>query len=159
MPQTRFAKPREDRYFEDYVAGSVHELGHFTMERDELVAFAKRYDPQPFHVDETLAEASPFGGLIASGWHTAALMMRVLVDNYVSGVAALASPGVDELRWLEPVRPGDELAVRLTILEARRSKSKPDRGIVRTLCEVRNQYERPVMTVKAANFYRCRDAR
>lgn len=156
MTNAGFTKPKNERYFEDYEAGSVHELGTFTMERDELLSFARRYDPQPIHVDEALATASPFGGLIASGWHTAACMMRKLVDEYVSTVAALASPGVEELRWLKPVRPGDVLAVRVTILEARLSASKPDRGLVTSLCEVTNQHGELAMSVKAVNFYRCR---
>lgn len=157
MTETGFDLPRDERYFEDYPEGAVHEIGTFTMDPDELVAFAERFDPQPYHIDPRKAAESQFGGLIASGWHTASLMMRQLVDHYVSSVAALGSPGVDELRWLKPVRPGDELSVRVTVMEAKRSRSKPDRGIVRTLAEVTNQAGELVMSVQAVNFYLCRE--
>jgi len=93
-----FRTPPEDRYFEDYIAGSVHEVGHVTVEQKEMIAFAKRFDPQVFHIDPVKAKESMFGGLIASGWYTASITMRVLVDNYVSHVASLGSPGVDALR-------------------------------------------------------------
>lgn len=152
-----FTTPVEDRYFEDYVAGSVHEFGPVTVEEEEIIAFGKRYDPQIFHTDPEAAKETVFGGVIASGWHTASLMMRLFVDNFLSHVASLASPGVDELRWLLPVRPGDELSVRVTILEARRSRSKPDRGLIHTLIEVLNQDHQVVMTMKAVNFLRCRE--
>ena len=152
-----FATPIEDRYFEDYVAGSVHELGRIAVEEHDVVEFARRYDPQPFHVDPEAAKHTAFGGLIASGWHTAGLMMRLVVDHYLSHVGSLASPGVDELRWTLPVRPGDTLSVRATVLEARRSRSKPDRGIISTLFEVLNQRGEIVMSVKAMNMLKARE--
>ncbi len=152
-----FTTPREDRYFEDYVAGAVHDIGQVTVEQKEMVAFAKRFDPQPFHTDPAKAKKSVFGGLIASGWYTASATMRVLVDNYVSGVASLGSPGVDALRWLKPVRPGDTLSVRVTIVETMRSRSKPDRGFVRTSVEVFNQESALVMTWKSGGFVRLRN--
>jgi acyl dehydratase len=158
MSHSGFAVPIEERYFEDYIVGSVHDCGTFTVDEHEMIDFATRYDPQPFHVDPVAAQQTPFGGLIASGWHTTVLMMRQYVDHYLSHVASLASPGGDELRWLKPVRPGDMLTVRATVLEAKRSRSKPDRGIVRTLCEVINQYGELVMSLKAVNFLRCRSA-
>jgi acyl dehydratase len=145
-----------DRYFEDYVPGSVHELGTISISETDIVEFARRYDPQPFHIDAEAAQQTPFGGLIASGWQTAGLMMRLAVDRYLSDVASLASPGVDELRWMQPVRPGDALSVRATVLEARPSMSKPDRGLVRTLFEVRNQRGEVVMTVKGMNMLKRR---
>ncbi|MEI8183847.1 MAG: MaoC family dehydratase, partial [Desulfomonile sp.] len=111
-----FTTPAEDRYFEDYVPGSVHEFGSIAVEEAEMINFARRFDPQPFHIDPEAAKQSIFGGLIASGWHTASLAMRLLVDHYISHVASLGSPGVDELRWLKPVRPGDTLSVRITLL-------------------------------------------
>jgi acyl dehydratase len=148
----------EDRYFEDYTAGSVHEVGHVTLDQKEMIAFAKRFDPQPFHTDPAKAKKSIFGGLIASGWYTASVTMRILVDNYVSRVASLGSPGVDALRWLKPVRPGDTLSVRVTIVETKRSRSKPDRGFVRTTVEVFNQHRDVVMTWKSGGFVRLRDA-
>ncbi len=153
----QFTRPVEDRYFEDYVAGSVHEFGRIAVDEREVIEFASRYDPQPFHTDPQAAQRSPFGGLIASGWHTAGLMMRLVVEHYLSRVASLASPGVDELRWTQPVRPGDTLSVRATVLEARRSRSKPDRGIVYTRFEVLNQRGEVVMSVKAMNMLRARE--
>ena len=153
-----FAAPVEDRWFEDYVPGSVHELGSMRVDEDEVLAFGRRFDPQVFHTDAEAARSTEYGGLIASGWHTAALMMRMYSDHYLSRVATLVSPGVDELRWLRPVRPGDVLSLRVTILEARRSRSRPDRGIVRSAVEVLNQRREVVMTVTALNFILCRDA-
>ena len=145
-----------DRYFEDYVPGSVHDLGTISISESDIVEFARRYDPQAFHIDAEAARQTQFGGLIASGWQTAGLMMRLAVDGYLSDVASLASPGVDELRWTQPVRPGDVLSVRATVLEARPSTSKPDRGLVRTLFEVRNQRGEIVMTVKGLNMLKRR---
>ena len=153
-----FTTSVEDRYFEDYVPGSVHEFGSIAVEEAEMINFARRFDPQPFHIDPEAAKQSIFGGLIASGWHTASLMMRLFVDHYLSHVASLGSPGVDELRWLRPVFPGDKLSMRVTILEACLSRSKPDRGIVRSYIEVLNQSSEVVMTMKAVNLLRCRDA-
>src|SRR5580692_2356968 len=115
-----------DRYFEDYVPGSVHEFGSVQVEESEIIDFGKRFDPQDFHTDPEAAARGPFGGLIASGWHTGALMMRMLVDNYLSKASSLGSPGIDELRWLRPVRPGDTLRLRATVLDSKRSQSKPD---------------------------------
>ncbi|HEX9924876.1 MAG TPA: MaoC family dehydratase [Anaerolineae bacterium] len=152
-----FTVPVEERYFEDYVAGSSHEFGSIVVEEAEVIAFGKRFDPQVFHTDPAAAKETIFGGLITSGWHTAGLMMRLIVDHYLSHVASLASPGIDELRWHVPVRPGDELSLRVTITEARRSRSKPDRGIVHTFVEVLNQERQVVMSLKAMNMMRCRE--
>ncbi len=152
-----FSTKAEDRYFEDYLPGAVHEFGSITIGEAEIIEFARRYDPQPFHVDPQAAEKSVFCGLIASGWHTASLAMRLLVDHYVSRVASLGSPGLDELRWREPVRPGDTLSLRVTVLESRLSRSKPDRGTIRSLVEVMNQNHRVVMTWKGMGIVRCRD--
>ena len=146
------------RYFEDYVPGLTVECGGFSVNEAEIIAFAKEYDPQPFHVDPVAAKDGPFGGLIASGWHTTSMMMRRLVDNYVSPESSLGAAGVDELRWANPVRPGDTLHIRATVLEARRSGSKPDRGIVRTLMELTNQDGDLVMKVTAINFILLRPA-
>jgi len=145
-----------DRFFEDYEVGAVAELGPVAVDAEEVVAFARRYDPQPMHTDPKAAAAGPFGGLIASGWHTAALMMRLIVEQYLSPASSLASPGVDELRWLRPVRPGDTLSVRVTVIEATRSRSKPDRGVVRSMVEVRNQHGETVMSLQPINLVRCR---
>jgi acyl dehydratase len=144
------------RYFEDFRQGDEYHLETVTVDRDEMVAFARRFDPQPFHVDADAAAAGPFGGLIASGWHTCALMMRFFAQEYLSPASSLASPGVDELRWLLPVRPGDELTLRTTVEEARPSRSKPDRGMVRTRIEVVNQAGAPVLGMVAMNMIRRR---
>ncbi|MFQ5856733.1 MAG: MaoC family dehydratase [Anaerolineae bacterium] len=157
MSNSTFTVPVENRYFEDYVTGSVHDFGPIAVEEAEVIAFARRFDPQDFHIDPEAAKRTMFGGLIASGWHTAGLMMRLYVDHYLSKVASLGSPGVDELRWIKPVRPGDELSIRVTILETRRSRSRPDRGIVRSFIEVMNQNDDVVMSVKAVNLLLCRD--
>jgi len=151
-----FATPVEDRYFEDYIPGSVHEFGSITVEESEIIAFAERFDPQPFHTDPIAAGQSVFGGLIASGWHTASLTMRLMVDHFISHVASLGSPGVEELYWLKPVRPGDILSVRITLVEAQRSSSKPDQGFIRGFTEVLNQHGDIVMTMKSGGFIRCR---
>jgi len=152
-----FAVGPDQRYFEDYTPGSVVTYGPIEVDAAEIIEFARRFDPQAFHVDPERAAAGPFGGLVASGWHTAAMMMRVLVDRYLSRVASLGSPGVDELRWLAPVRPGDRLWVRITVLEARRSRSKPDRGLVRSLIEVCSERGDILMTVKAMTLMLCRN--
>ncbi|HPU51337.1 MAG TPA: MaoC family dehydratase, partial [Burkholderiaceae bacterium] len=127
------------RYFEDYPQGAVFELGSIEVDPDEVQSFAERFDPQPFHVDPAAAAQSPYGGIIASGWHTASLMMRLLALGYLSPASSLGSPGIDELRWLLPVRPGDRLSGRATVLSAQPSRSKPDRGVAITLIEMRNQ--------------------
>ncbi|MCU0559113.1 MAG: MaoC family dehydratase [Desulfobacterales bacterium] len=151
-----FKTPVEDRRLEDYVPGSVHEFGMISMTAEEIVAFGEKFDPQLFHTDPEGARSTIYGGLIASGWHTASLMMREVVRYYLPRAASLGSPGVDELRWLLPVRPGDRLSVRMTVLEANRSRSKPDRGIVVSLFEVLNQDRKVVMSAKGVNFILCR---
>ena len=156
MRKSTFHVPVENRYFEDYLVGSVHEFGSIAVKQDEVIAFAKRFDPQVFHTDPESAKKTIFNGLIASGWHTAGLMMRLFADHFLSKVASLGSPGVDELRWNKPVRPGDELSVHVTVLEARRSRSKPDRGIVHSFIEVMNQNRDVVMSMKAVNIFFCR---
>lgn len=148
-----FSTSSKNRWFEDYEPGSVHEFGSIRVDEDEVLAFGRRFDPQPFHTDASSAEGTEYGGLIASGWHTAALMMRMYSDHYLSKVATLVSPGVDELRWIRPVRPGDELSLRVTVAEARLSRTRPDRGIVRSKVEVLNQRGEVVMTVSALNFF------
>lgn len=146
----------DPKYFEDVVPGTVEEFGSMDVTEEEIVDFARKFDPQYFHLDEEAAKRSLFGGLAASGWHTASLMMRMLVEHVLSPEVSLGSPGVDELRWLKPVRPGDVLSLRMTILEATRSRSKPDRGVVRSLVEVLNQSREVVLSVKTMVLYRCR---
>ncbi len=144
--------PVQQRYFEDYVPGSVCVYGPVSVTEAEIVEFATRYDPQPMHTDPAAAARGPFGGLIASGWHTTGLVMRVLVERYLSHVAALVSPGIDELRWQKPVRSGDALHVRVTVLDADISRSKPDRGLIRSFVEALNQNDEVVMSLKAMNL-------
>jgi acyl dehydratase len=157
MPNLSFDAAGGDQCFEDFVPGSVRTSGTVLVTEEEIIEFAKRYDPQVFHTDPDAARDSIYGGLVASGWHTAAMAMRLIVENYLSGVASVGSPGVDEVRWLLPVRPGDRLSVRVTVLEARRSESKPDRGIVRSLVEVLNQDMAVVMSFKGVTMVLCRN--
>ena len=145
-------------YFEDYALGATYECGSVNVDKASIITFAKEFDPQSFHADPGAAAAGPFGGLIASGWHTAALVMRLLVEHYLSEEASLGSAGLDELRWPYPVRPGDTLRARATVVESRRSLSKPDRGIIRTLVEAVNQDGRTVMRATAINFMLVRPA-
>lgn len=134
------------RYFDDFQVGEVRETGSLTVSREEIIAFAKQFDPQPFHLDDEAARSSIFGGLIASGWHTAAMCHSLIVKHLLSDSASLGSPGVDELRWLRPVRPGDTLTVRTEVLSLTPSKSKPDRGAIKFRFEVRSQSGETVMT-------------
>jgi len=147
-----FTRLIDDRYFEDYIAGDVHSFGSIAVEADEVIAFAKRFDPQVFHIDPEAAKQTQFGGLIASGWHTGGLMMRLFAEHYLTKVASLGSPGLDELRWLKPVRPGDSLSLRVTVLKATPSTSKPDRGAVTSFIEVFNQAGETVMTLRCVNI-------
>ena len=140
------------RYFEDFKPGEVIELGSRTISKERILAFAREFDPQPFHTDEEAATRSIYGGLLASGWHTGSLLMRILYDGLLKDTASLGSPGIDELRWLEPVRPDDTLTARMTIVEAIPSRSKPDRGLIRSLMEMRNQYGRVVLTIRGLSL-------
>lgn len=145
-----------ERWFEDFHPGDVTEFGDQEMTEAEILAFARRYDPQIFHTDPEAAQATIYGGVIASGWHTASVMMRLLVENFIPPNASLGSPGVDELRWLRPVRPGDRLRVRVTVQEAVGSRSRPDRGVVRSFTEVLNQHGEAVMTTRGMLLFRRR---
>jgi len=149
--------PYKQRYFEDYPVGEITEFGDYPVTEQEIVDFAKRYDPQPFHTDPAAARDSHFGGLIGSGWMTASAAMRMMVDHYISPLSSMGSPGIDELRWLRPVRPGDRLRMRVTVVESRRSQSKPDRGMLRFAWEMVNQDNTPVMTMNGWGMYRARD--
>ncbi len=159
MSPGAFTVPPEDRYLEDYVVGSVHEFGVAAVEEAEVIAFGRRFDPQVFHVDPDAAKKTAFGGLVASGWHTGSLAMRMLADHYYSRVATLGAVGLDGLRWLHPVRPGDTLSLRVTVTEARPSRSRPDRGIVRSLVEVLPADRRVVMTMSPVTLILRRPAR
>jgi acyl dehydratase len=145
-----------ERYFEDYPPGAVFTAGAITVSAAEIIEFSQKYDPQPMHTDIAAAARGQFGGLIASGWHTGAMMMRLFADNFLSSRSSVASPGLDELRWLKPVRPGDVLSLRVTILEARPSRSRPDQGIVRSRVEVLNQMGEVVMSLLPISLIRRR---
>ena len=147
----------DNRFFEDYPEGVVFEFGEIAVTEADILDFAHRFDPQDMHTDLDVAEKGEFGGLIASGWHTGSMMMRMFADHYLPK-GGLASPGLDELRWVRPVRPGDRLRLRITVLEARRSRSKPDRGLIRSFVEVLNQDNEPVMTLRTLTMHRCRAA-
>lgn len=148
--------PLRERYFEDYLPGEVYEFGSYAVTGEAIIEFAQRYDPQPFHIDPVAAAQSIYGGLIASGWMTGGIMMRMLVDNFISPLSSMGSPGIDELRWQKPVRPGDTLRVRVAVIEARRSQSKPDRGIILVQNECLNQNDEVVMSAKSMALYKCR---
>lgn len=152
MSQGAFPTPPSDRYLEDYVKGAVHEFGEIEVQEAEIISFAKKFDPQLFHIDPEGAKGTVYGGLIASGWHTASLAMRLFVEHYLPGAASLGSPGVDQLRWLKPVRPGDVLSLRVTVEEVRPSRSKPDRGVLISATQVLNQKGELVMSMKAINM-------
>jgi len=153
LSDTDFDAPIEDRWFEDYLLGRTYEFGHVPVTEDDIVAFARLYDPQAIHADPEWAATGPFRGLIASGMQTMAVCMRLYVDHYISRVASLASPGLDEVRWPRPVRPDDRLRLRVTVVEARLSRSKPDRGLVHTLVEGLNQADEVVLSFTAMNFF------
>jgi acyl dehydratase len=144
------------RYWEDFEPGEVVSLGPYDVTREEILEFARRYDPQPFHVDEDAAEGGPFGGLAASGWHTAAMFMRLFVEGILNESASMGSPGVEELRWTAPVRPGDVLTARVRVVETYPSERRGDRGTVITESEVMNQDDVVVMTMRARGFFRRR---
>jgi acyl dehydratase len=141
------------RYFEDFPEGLTVDLGSVTLTSSEMIEFARQYDPQPMHIDADAAGRSIYGGLIASGWQTAASYMRLLVDQVIGESASIGSPGVDNLRWLKPVRPGDALRGRFTVLESKVSRSRPEWGIVRSRGEMVNQVDQVVMQIEAVNFF------
>lgn len=134
--------------FDTLAPGDVLDLGSRQVTAAEIVAFARDFDPQPFHLDPAAAEASIFGGIVASGWHTCALTMRLLVDGFLSHANSMGSPGVEQIRWLHPVRPDDTLTARIRVLEKQPSQSRPERGRLKTLTEVTNQAGDLVMTME-----------
>jgi acyl dehydratase len=146
------------KYLEDFAVGQVMEFPPRTVSEDEIIAFARDYDPQPFHLDKEAAKQSLFGGLCASGWHTAGMMMRMLVDNMIGKHASMGSPGVDQLRWVKPVFPGDTLHLRGEILDVKFSRSKPDRGVITSRYEMKNQKGETVLTMQAKGMYARRPA-
>ena len=149
---TDFDAPIDDRWLDDYQPGAVYEYGFLKVTEDEIVEFAQRFDRQRIHTDPGWAVTGPFSGLIASGWHSAALTMRLLGDHYISAVASLASPGVDELRWAAPLRPDDVVRLRATVLQVRPSRSKADRGMVHTQAELLTDDNRCPIAFRAMNI-------
>jgi acyl dehydratase len=132
-------------YLEDFVAGQIFNTGRVRVDKEQIFAFAEQFDPQPFHLDEKAAQHSPFGGLAASGWHTAAMTMRLMVEGEFKPAGGILGVGFDELSWPRAVRPGDELHAKSEILEVRPSKSRPDRGLIRVRTTTFNQKDEPVM--------------
>ncbi len=157
MSKGSFGTTTQERYLEDFVEGAVHEFGPMTITEDEIVRFSKQFDPQVFHTDPEGARDTVYGGLIASGWHTCSLFMRMFVEHYLPGPASLGSPGVDELRWLNPVRPGDELTLRIAVHKVKPSRSKPDRAVLFSFCEMVNQENDVVVSMMGMNLVRYRD--
>ena len=147
MTLNKLPGPANQRSFEDIRAGQVYEFGTITVSEKDIINFARQFDPQDFHLDPAKAASSLFGGIVASGWHTTSIAMRLYVDHYLSHIANLGSPGVEDIRWPNPLRPGDTLRIRVTILEARPSRSKPDRGIVRVHVEAINQTDNLVLSM------------
>ncbi|WP_372527544.1 MaoC family dehydratase [Piscinibacter sp.] len=143
-------------YWEDFREGDVREFGGVVVKREDIVRFAAEFDPQPFHVDELAAQDTMFGGLIASGWHTASMAMRMMCDAYLLKSASLGSPGLESLKWLQPVRPGDTLHMRLAVLESRTLQSKPGVGLVKIRHEVVNQHGQTVMEMQGFGMFRRR---
>ncbi|WP_229266466.1 MaoC family dehydratase [Leptospira sp. severe_002] len=137
-------------HWEDFVEGQVNEYGPRHVSHDEIVEFAREFDPQPFHLDDEAAKKTMFGGLAASGWHTCCLFMRMIADGFVNNSASMGAPGVDEVKWLMPVRPGDDLTLRATVLDTRASKSRPDMGFVRFKFEMLNASGAVVMILESS---------
>ena len=154
-PPPGAASPRY--YWEDFTVGRRFALGRTEVRREEVLAFAQQFDPQPFHLDDAAAEASLFGRLSASGWHTASMTMRQICEGYLLDSAGLGSPGIDTLRWLQPVHPGDTLTGAMDVLEARVMNSRPQVGLVRSRWEVRNQHGVPVLTMEGWGMFRRRE--
>lgn len=145
-------------YFEDFKVGDSREIGSRTVTEEEIITFATQFDPQPFHIDREAATQSIFGGLIASGWHTCSMMMRLMVDGFLNESASMGSPGIDQLRWLKPVRAGDTLTLNLVTLESKPSSSKPDRGVVVSEWRATNQHGELVLTIKGLGMFGRRPA-
>ena len=140
-------------YFEDFEVGKTYPVGTRDVNEEEVIAFATQFDPQPFHIDREAAAKSIFGGIIASGWHTCSMIMRVMVDGFLKDSSSMGSPGVDEIRWIKPVRPGDTLSVSTTVLDVKPSGSRPDRGVVWTEWSATNQHGEVVATVKGMGMF------
>lgn len=145
------------RHYEDLAQGEVIDLGHVTVSKEMVIAFASEFDPFPFHLDEEAAKASLLGGLAASGWQTAALSLRLLTDSFLSTIASMGGLGFSDLKWRKPVMVGDTIGGTVTIAALRRSKHRPERGIVTLDFDIRNQRAEPVMSMRLANLVELRD--
>jgi acyl dehydratase len=145
-------------YFDDLDVGETDAFGSYEVTKEEIISFAEQYDPQSFHVDEEAAAESLFGELVASGWHSTAICMRILVDNVLGGGGSLGSPSVERLEWAAPVRPGETLSVRTEVLEKRSLESDPNRGLVTFYIEMENKAGETKLSMKPKVFFRRRDA-
>jgi acyl dehydratase len=140
-------------YFEDFYEGQEIPLGSKLVTEDEIISFARQFDPQPFHIDHDAAEASHFGGVIASGWHTCSMMMRLVVDGLMAGSSSMGSPGLEKVRWIKPVRPGDTLTVVYLTQQVKASDSRPDRGVVWSKWQATNQHGEIVATIEGMGMF------
>ena len=147
----------QNRYFEDYFIGETMIFGDYLVTEEEIITFATQYDPQVFHLDKEAAKQSSFGELVASGWMTVGIMMRLMVLHFISPQASMGSPGVDQIRWTQPVKPDDRLRLRMKIVDVKRSTSKPDRGMIWFDNELLNQHGQVVLTMKGMGMNRCRN--
>ena len=143
-------------YWEDFAAGEVRDLGTISPTREEIIAFASQFDPQPFHLDDEAAKASVFGGLCASGWHTCSMAMRLMVTNFLQHTSSLGSPGLENVKWLKPVFPGDTLRLQSTVLETKPMGKRPDVGMTRNLWEMSNQHGDMVLRMEGWSMFRRR---
>jgi len=155
MPDTTPTAPMPSHrwWWEDFPVGSARELGSVSVTREAVLDFARQFDPQPFHLDDAAAQASPFGRVAASGWHTCSLLMRMICDGYLLDSASLGSPGVENIKWVKPVYPGDTLHGRMTVLAARSMMSKPHSGLVQSRSEVFNQHDELVMSMEGWSMF------
>ena len=145
-------------HWDDFKAGTVAVYGPRLVTREEIVAFAAEFDPQPMHLDETAATATLLGGLAASGWHSCCILMRIIADGFINDSSSLGAPGVDEVRWLKPLRPGTRVRVRTTILETRASNSRPEIGFVKCLFELLDEQDIVLITLTSPLMIRRREA-
>ena len=145
-------------YFEDFYPGQEIDAGSKTVTEEEIIAFARDFDPQPFHLDREAAALSIFGGVIASGWHTCSIMMRLIVDSMMNGSSSMGSPGLDKVRWHLPVRAGDTLRVRYLTTQVKASSSRPDRGVVWSTWQASNQHDELVCTIEGMGMFGRRPA-
>lgn len=150
--------PPKERWFDDFRVGERFEFGDYLITAEEIVEFAQRYDPQPFHLDAEAAARSHFGGLIASGWMSCGVLMRLVCDHFIPSASSMGSPGIDELRWLKPVRPGDRARAAVEVLAVKPSQSKPDRGVITVQQELINQRDDRVLTLVGRGMYQRRPA-